>query len=128
MSSQTRTGGSNRLLGWSALGAAGLAVLAWAACCILPLALSIAGLSIAGTVLFAEQRTWLTIGAAIVLAVAWGSVWRRGRACMSDARCAPTSRLTLALVSAATVLFGLALIWQSLVEPWAMKLLLSHRS
>lgn len=128
MSSKIAADGSNRLLRWSALGAAGLAVLAWAACCILPLALSIAGLSIAGTVLLAEQRTWLTIAAAVVLAVAWWSVWRRRNACASDAGCAPTSRLTVAILSTATVLFGLALIWQPLIERWAMKLLLSHRS
>ncbi len=128
MSFRNSIDGSNRLLGWSALGAAALAMLAWAACCILPLALSIAGLSVVGTVLLAEQRTWLTISAAIVLSAAWWSVWRRRMVCASDAGCAPTSRSTLAILSTATVLFGLALIWQPLIEPWAMKLLLSDRS
>ena len=53
-----RPGSSDIILGWSALGAAALAVFAWSACCVLPLALSIAGLSLAGTAVIAGQRAW----------------------------------------------------------------------
>ena len=130
MSSETqiRPDGTDRIIGWSALGVAGLAVFAWSACCVLPLALSFVGLSIAGTALLAEQRTWLTIGAAIVLAAAWWSVLRRRKACALDAGCAPPSGLMLTLLGAAALLFGLALTWQPLIEPWAMKLLVSLRT
>ena len=62
------------LLGWSALGGSALAVLAWAACCVLPIALSLAGLSLAGTSLVAGQRQWITLGAAVLLA-AGQSLW-----------------------------------------------------
>ena len=129
MNSQIKTplGDNDRIVGWATLGVTGLAVLAWSACCILPLALSIAGIGLAWTAVVAEQRTWLTVGAAIVLVAAWWSVWRRRKACQLDAACAPPSRLTFVLLGTATMMFGLALIWQPLIEPWAMKLLLSIR-
>src|SRR5579859_7596813 len=72
-----RSAGRDIALGWSALGAAALAVFAWAACCVLPLALSIAGMSLAGTAFIAGQRTWLTLAAAVVLTGAWWMAWRR---------------------------------------------------
>lgn len=125
--SPTRSGGRDALLGWFALGGSALAVFAWAACCVLPIALSFAGVSLAGMALVAGQRTWLTAGAAVVLAAGWWSVWRRRTACAIDASCAPPDRLTLVLLTAATLLAGLALIWQSLVEPNALMLLRSLR-
>jgi len=124
---QTRSTGREAVLGWSALGGSALAVFAWAACCVLPIALSLAGVSLAGTAMIAGQRTWLTLGAAVVLGAGWWSVWRRRRACATDATCAPPTRLTLALLTTATILIGLALIWQPLVEPWALMLLRSLR-
>ena len=39
-------------------------VFAWAACCVLPLALSLAGVSFAGAAVIAGARTWVTAIAA----------------------------------------------------------------
>jgi mercuric ion transport protein len=117
----------DRILGWSALGGSAIAVFAWAACCVLPIALSFAGVSLAGMTLVAGQRTWLTLAAVVVLGVGWWSVWRRRRACEADAGCRPPARLTLVLLTAATCLAGLALVWQPLVEPRVLMLLRSLR-
>lgn len=125
---EARSNRRERIVGWSALGASAVAVFAWAACCVLPMALSLAGLSIVGTVLVAEQRTWLTLGAALLLAAGWGSVWRRRRTFAADTNCASPARLTIALLTVATVLTGLALIWRPLIEPWALMLLRSLRA
>ncbi|MDP3747361.1 MAG: MFS transporter permease [Phenylobacterium sp.] len=122
-----RSDGRDTVVGWSALGAAALAVFAWAACCVLPMALSVAGLSLAGTAVFAGQRTWLTVATVIVLSAGWWMVWRRRRACVLDATCAPPSGLMVGLLSAATVLTGLALIWQPLIEPYFLMLLRTAR-
>jgi mercuric ion transport protein len=115
-------------MGWSAVTAAGLAVFAWSTCCVLPIALSlIGGLSLAGTALVAEQRAWLTLGAALVVSAGWWSVWRRRRMCSTDASCAPPSRLLIGLLTAATVLMVVALAWQPLIEPWALSMLRTLR-
>jgi mercuric ion transport protein len=129
MSSDTdpRPDGRETIIGWSALGGSALAVLAWAACCVLPVALSLAGLSLAGTALVAGQRTWITLGAAIVLVAGWWSVWQRRRACAVGASCTPPSRLTVTLLTIATLLTVMALIWQPLIEPRALMLLRSLR-
>lgn len=117
----------DRILSWSALGGSAIAVFAWAACCVLPITLSFAGVSLAGMALVAGQRTWLTLGAVVVLGVAWWSVWRRRRACETGAGCMPPGRSTLVLLTVATLLAGLALIWQPLVEPRVLMLLRSLR-
>lgn len=118
-----RSAGREAALGWSALGAAALAVFAWAACCVLPMALSIAGLSLAGTALIAGQRAWLTLATVVLLGAGWWSVWRRRRACETDTTCAPPSRLIVGLLSVATLLTGLALLWGPLIEPNLLALL-----
>ena len=115
--------GREVLLSWSAASGAAIAVLAWAACCVLPIALSVAGISLAGLSLLAGQRTWLTLGAGVLLAAGWYGVWRRRRACALDAACPPTPRSALALLGVATLLVSLALIWQPVVEPRALMLL-----
>jgi len=117
----------DRILGWSALGGSAIAVFAWAACCVLPIALSLTGVSLAGLALVAGQRSWLTLAAVAALGVGWWSVWRRRRACQADAACPPTGRSTLGLLTAATFLVGLALVWQPLVEPRVLMLLRSLR-
>ena len=129
MSSQShpRPSGRDIIIGWSALGAAALAVFAWSACCVLPIALSIAGLSLAGTAVIAGQRTWLTLATLVVLGAGWWMVWRRRRACAADAACAPPSRLMIGLLSAATALTLAALAWGPFIEPWALALLRSAR-
>lgn len=115
------------VLGWSAIATAGGAVLAWAACCVLPIVFSIAGLSLAGTAWIAGQRSWLTYATLLLLGVGWWMVWRRRRACAVDATCWPTSRLALGLFLAATVLALAALAWQPLIEPQALAILRTMR-
>lgn len=112
--------GRDRLISWSALGGSALAVFAWAACCVLPIALSVVGISIAGTALIAGQRVWLTLGAAAILAGGWWSVWRRRRACARDPSCAPPTQSTVALLVVATAMTAVALFWQPLIEPRAL--------
>lgn len=122
-----RTDSRDRIAGWTALAGSALAVFAWAACCVLPVALSLAGFSLAGAALLAEQRGVLTWRAAVALAVGWWRVWRRRRACACDGRWTPPSRLTVGRLAAANTLTGLALVWQPLVEPWTLMLLRSLR-
>ncbi|MBJ7412225.1 MAG: MFS transporter permease [Phenylobacterium sp.] len=125
MSSPAQPDGRERLLGWSALGGSVLAVFAWAACCVLPMALSLAGLGLAGAALIAGQRTWLTVASAAVLLTGWWNVWRRRSACARGGSCRPPARATIALLASATALTTLALVWQPLIEPWALMLLRS---
>jgi mercuric ion transport protein len=106
---------------------AGATVLAWSACCVLPMALSIAGLSLAGTAVIARQRAWLTVAMLVVLAAGWWMAWRRRQACVGEPSCAPPSRLMISLLSAATILALAALAWAPLIEPWALALLRSAR-
>lgn len=114
-------------LGWSAVLTAGLALFAWAACCVLPLALSVAGLSLAGTAWIAGERRWLTAATVVVLAAGWWSVVARRRRCAADSSCAPPSRLSVALLGAATVLATIALAWGPLIEPRLLTLLRTWR-
>ena len=125
--SDPRTHGREFILGWSALGAAALAVFAWAACCVLPMALGVAGLSLAGTAVIAGQRTWLTLATLVVLAAGWWMAWHRRRACVTDASCAPPSRLMIGLLLAATILALVALCWGPFIEPWALALVRNVR-
>lgn len=111
-----------------AAAAAGLAsVFAWAACCVLPLALSVAGLSFAGAATFAGARHWITFVAISILAGAWLLHWRRLRMCRRDAACARPSPIATRLLVVATVLVGLSLAWEPYIEPWAMPRLASLR-
>lgn len=114
-------------VGWAAATGAGAALLAWVSCCVLPLALSIAGLSMAGTAWLAGQRTWLTLLALAVLAVGWAVNWRRRRACARDSSCARPSRLTVGLLIVATLLSLAALAWQPLFEPGLLAMLRAVR-
>lgn len=102
-------------------------VLAWAACCVLPLALSIAGVSFAGAAVFAGARHWLTIVAALVLAAGWLLHWRRVRMCRRDAACGRPSRLVFWLLVSATMLIVLFMAWEPYVEPWALARLAAAR-
>ena len=127
---ENRPGGpakSDLVLGWSAIATAGAALLAWAACCVLPIVFSIAGLSLAGTAWIAGQRSWLTYATALLLGVGWWMVWRRRQACAVDATCRPTSPLAVGLFLAATALALAALAWQPLIEPQALAILRTMR-
>lgn len=120
-------GAGSNLAGWSALSASLLALLAWIACCVLPLALSIAGVTVAGTAVLAGQRTWLTLMAAAIVGLGWWNEWRRRRACRADTACAAASRSSLALLVAASVAVLLSVLWQPMIEPKALMLLRSLR-
>ncbi|WP_421934352.1 MFS transporter permease [Phenylobacterium sp.] len=120
-------GKADLVLGWSAVATASAAVFAWTACCVLPIALSVAGLSLAGTAWIAGQRSWLTIATVLVLGAGWWTVWRRRRACDADSNCRPPSPMTLGLLSAATLLALAALVWRPLIEPWLLSLLRAVR-
>lgn len=115
-------------LSWAAAVAAAGAVFAWAACCVLPMSLALVGLGLGGLGLIAEQRTWITLGALAVIGVGWVLTWRRARMCRVDSACAAPSRLGMGLLSLATGLVLLALIWQPIVEPWALALIRSGRA
>ncbi len=115
------------VLSWAAVAAAGGAVFAWAACCVLPMSLAVAGLGLGGLSLVARQRTWITLIALAVIGVGWILTWRRARMCGIDRACASPSRLGIGLLGAATLLVLLALIWQPIVDPWALALIRSAR-
>ena len=114
-------------LSWAAVAAAAGAVFAWAACCVLPMSLTLAGLGLGGLSWIAGQRTWITLAALAVIGVGWVLTWRRARTCRVDAACAAPSRLGIGLLGAATLLILLALGWQPIVEPWALALIRGAR-
>ena len=114
-------------LSWAAVAAAAGAVFAWAACCVLPMSLALAGLGLGGLGWFAGQRTLITLAALAVIGVGWVVTWRRARTCRIDSSCAAPSRLGIGLLSAATLLTLLALAWQPFVEPWALALIRNAR-
>jgi mercuric ion transport protein len=114
-------------LSWAAVAAAAGAVFAWAACCVLPMSLALAGLGLGGLSWVAGQRTWITLAALAVIGVGWVVTSRRARICRVDSVCAAPSRLGIRLLGAATVLVLLALFWQPVVEPWALALIRSAR-
>ena len=119
--------GADTAFGWSAVAAAALAVLAWAACCVLPMALATAGVTLAGGAFLAGQRTWIPVGAALILAAGWWSVARRRRACAVHRGCTRPSQLSVILLGRATALLLLAVAWQPLIEPKALMFLRSLR-
>lgn len=115
-------------LSWAATAAAASAVLAWAACCVLPMSLALVGLGLGGLSLgglswIAGQRTWITLAALATIGAGWALTWRRARMCRADSACAAPSRLGVGLLGAATLLALLALIWRPIVEPWALALI-----
>ena len=114
-------------LSWAAVAAAAGAVIAWAACCVLPMSLALAGLGLGGISWIAGQRTWITLAALAVIGVGWIVTWRRARMCRLDGTCAAPSRLGIGLLGAATVLVLVALIWQPIIEPWALTLIRNAR-
>lgn len=113
--------------GLSGLIAAGMAVTAWAACCVLPMSLSFAGLSLAGTDVIAGQRGWLTGLAAVLLAAGWWMTWRRRRACAIGTNCSAPSRTSVVLLTLGSVLLLTALAWGPLIEPWVLGMIRGAR-
>lgn len=115
-------------LTWAAVATAAGAVLAWAACCILPMSLALAGLGLGGLGWIAGQRTWLTLLALGFLVAGWISAWRQARRRRIDSACAAPSRLGVSLLGLATFLVVLALLWRPIIEPWALALIRSARA
>lgn len=115
------------ILSWTALAAAGGALFAWAACCVLPMSLALVGLGLGGLGWFAGYRIGFTLAALAAIGVGWVLTWRRARRCKTDGSCAAPSGLAIGLLAIATVLVLLALIWQPLVEPWALSLIRNAR-
>lgn len=115
------------VMSWTAVAAGAGAVFAWAACCVLPMSLALAGLGLGGFGWIAGQRNWLTLAALAVVSTGWFFTWRRARMCRVAGTCAPPSRLATGLLGAATLLVVLALVWQPIIEPWALALIRSAR-
>ena len=111
---------------WAAVGASVSAVVAWAACCVLPMSLAAAGMTLAGTAFFAQQRGWLTVVAAVMLAAGWVMLWLRSRRCKLDGGCKPPSRLNVALLIVASTFLILAVVWQPLIEPSLLSIILER--
>lgn len=115
-----------RLLAGLGIATAAGALIA-SSCCVVPLALAGLGASSAvfsGFNVLAGLQPLLLGGAALALAVAWMMVLRQPAAgCNTDVSCgAPdTKQRTVALLSAGTVIVGLALVWTPFVEPALLK-------
>jgi hypothetical protein len=112
-----RTAG--QAVGATALAASTSAVLACAACCVLPLALPAVMLASAGGMLawLASGHMLITISAGIAVAAAWLWVWGQTR----RVRAKP-ARGTIHMLALSTGLFGLALLWP-IIEPVLIKTL-----
>lgn len=124
---ETRREGRSTAFGWAAIAASASAVLAWAACCVLPMSLALAGIGFSATAAIAQQRSWLTLAAALVLALGWWFTWRRARACRLNAGCDAPSRLSVGLLTLATILLAIAVAWPSLIEPRLLYLIRATR-
>ena len=111
-------GKADLAVGASAVFAGAASVLAWAACCVLPQALSVAGVSFAGAAMLAGLRHTLTPVALLIVAVGWLLHLWRLRRCRADATCARPSRLTFGLLVAATVLVATSFAWEPVIEPF----------
>jgi mercuric ion transport protein len=102
----------------------GLTALVSSSCCLVPLAL--AGLGATGAVfsgfeVLAGARPYLLGAAAVALVAGWWQFLARHRsiACNSDGTCAaPGARWrTVGLLVLGSLLVGLAIIWESSIEP-----------
>lgn len=122
-----RRDGSDTALSWAAITAAAGAVIGWSACCVLPMALTLAGLGTAGFSWIAGQRVWLTVAAMALIGAGWALTARRARLCRRDGACPPPNRLSTVLLGLASCLVIVAIIWQPLIEPWALALIRGAR-
>lgn len=88
-----------------------------ASCCVLPLALSVAGIGgtwLAGLTELSFYRNYFLAAAAGTLILAWGVVlWRRRGVCRKDGACIAPTRLwlTYATLGVSTLLAGVAAAW-----------------
>ena len=98
--------------------AAGLtAFFAAAACCVLPAALALIGLSAGGSAFVVPYHQPLTVAAGIAVVIGWALYLRKRRACASDASCADApSRATFWLLGAASMFVILSVAWKAFFE------------
>lgn len=90
-----------------------------AACCVLPLALGALGLGAGSLAAFVPLRWPLTIASIIAISAAWLFYLRQRRACAQHGSCRTSapSRVTLFLLSAATVFTIASAGWGYLEAP-----------
>jgi mercuric ion transport protein len=110
--------------------AIGLSTLLASSCCVVPLALAGLGASgalFSGLAFLAHIRPWLLGGATVTLALGWLLFFWRSRsvACQPTQVCAApaSSRLSLSLLTAGSLIIGLALVWETYLEPILLKLM-----
>lgn len=108
----------NKAAGAAAI-TASMAAVACAACCVLPLALPAASLAtVGGTLaLFAGAYRWLAPLAVLAVVIAWIWVARQSRA-----RGMRPARSTLVIMTLATAMMGLAMLWPA-IEPQLIAML-----
>ena len=89
-----------------------------AACCVLPAALTLAGVGAGGFAFVVPYHRPLTIASGVAAAVGWALYFRRRRACASDPKCAVNapSSATFLLLSAASLLILLSVAWKAFFE------------
>ncbi|MGQ0559849.1 MAG: hypothetical protein ACT4OE_09745 [Sphingosinicella sp.] len=89
------------------------------ACCVLPLLLAGVGISAGGLSAFVPYRWPLTIAALIAVVAGWALYLQKRRACATDANCATArpSTTALTMLSVATVVVALCLIWDFIERP-----------
>lgn len=113
--------------GVAALGTAGgfTALVAAAACCVLPLAFAAVGLGAGGLAFLVPYHWPLTIGAALAVAAGWGVYLRKRQACARDGTCsaAAPSNATFWMLGVATVFVALAALWPAFFEQPLIRLL-----
>lgn len=108
---------SDEAAGWAALGAGFTALLAWMACCVLPMSLALVGMTLGFAAPLAAERVPITLVAAGVLALGWVLALRR------RAACGAASRRAIVLLGVATVLMTLAAAWSTVFQPPLVALL-----
>lgn len=113
--------------GVAALGTAGgfTALIAAAACCVLPLAFAAIGLGAGGLAFLVPFHWPLTIAAAVAVAAGWTFYARRRRACSRDESCtvAPPTKVTFWMLCLATAFVALSALWPAYFEQPLIRLL-----
>ena len=89
-----------------------------AACCVIPAALALAGLSASGFAFVVPYHWPLTVASGVAVAIGWALHFRKQRACANAANCAveTPSRATFSLLSTATLFVLLSAAWKAFFE------------
>lgn len=88
-----------------------------AACCVLPLALAGVGIGASGLASLSPLHAPLSAIALLAVLAGWSFYAKRKRACAADASCERPSRLTVPLLSLATILVIVSGIWPFIEAP-----------